>query len=124
MKFAVIARPPVLGGKHTKFDAEAAKKVPGVEAVIELEGVYAVPRKFGILGGIAVIANSTYAAMQGRDALNVEWDSGPNKDYDSVAYDKPNGIDHDQQHSVAETSTAGDGVPKSSLRSQYGPPQA
>ena len=88
MKFAVIARPPVLGGKHTKFDAEAAKKVPGVEAVIELEGVYAVPRKFGILGGIAVIANSTYAAMQGRDALNVEWDSGPNKDYDSVAYDK------------------------------------
>ncbi|MEQ1719383.1 MAG: molybdopterin cofactor-binding domain-containing protein [Hyphomicrobium sp.] len=88
MKYAVMARPPVLGGKHTKFDAAAAMKVAGVEAVHEIEGVYAVPRKFGILGGIAVVGKSTYAAMKGRDALNVQWDHGPNASYDSVAYDK------------------------------------
>ncbi len=88
MKFAVMARPPVLGGKIKKFDAAAALKVPGVVAVHEIEGVYAVPRKFGILGGIAVVANNTYAAMKGRDALVIEWDHGPNASYDSVAYDK------------------------------------
>lgn len=88
MKFAVMARPDVLGGKLKSFDAEAAKKVPGVEAVYEIEGVYAVPRKFGQLGGIAVVAKSTFAAIQGRDALVVEWDDGPNASYESVAYTK------------------------------------
>lgn len=88
MKFAVMARPPVLGGKVKTFDAAAALKVPGVEAVYEIAGVYEVPRKFGILGGIAVVAKSTYAAMKGRDALVIEWDHGANADYDSVAYDK------------------------------------
>ena len=60
MKFAVMARPAVLGGKVKSFDAAAAMKVPGVEAVHEIEGVIRVPRKFGQLGGIAVVANSTY----------------------------------------------------------------
>ena len=88
MKFAVMARPPVLGGKIKKFDAAAALKVPGVIAVHEIEGVYAVPRKFGILGGIAVVADNTYAAIKGRETLVIEWDHGPNASYDSVAYDK------------------------------------
>ncbi len=51
MKYAVMARPPVLGGKLKKYDASEALKVPGVEAVFEIEGVYSVPRAFGILGG-------------------------------------------------------------------------
>ena len=88
MKFAVMARPPVLGGKIKKFDAAAALKVPGVVAVHEIAGVFDIPRKFGVLGGIAVVANTTYAAMKGRDALVIEWDHGANADYDSVAYDK------------------------------------
>ena len=86
MKFAVMARPPVLGAKVKSFDAEAALKVPGVEQVYEIEGVHAVPRKFGILGGIAVVASSTYAAIQGRDALGVEWTESPNDGYDTAAY--------------------------------------
>ena len=88
MKFAVMARPQVLGGKLKKFDKESALKVPGVEAVYEIDGVYANPRAFGILGGVAVVANSTYAAIKGRDALAAEWDDGDNKSYDSTAYDK------------------------------------
>jgi isoquinoline 1-oxidoreductase beta subunit len=86
MKFAVIARPAVLGGKVKSYDASATLKVPGVEAVHEIEGVFTVPRKFGQLGGIAVVANTTYAAMQGRDALTIEWANGPNTSYDSDAY--------------------------------------
>ena len=88
MKFAVMARPPVLGGKLKTFDSAATMKMPGVEAVHELEGVYANPRMFGILGGIAVVANSTFAAIAGRDALQIEWEDGPNASYDSVAFDK------------------------------------
>jgi len=86
MKYAVIARPAVVGGKIKSYDASAALKVPGVEAVHEIEGVFSVPRKFHQLGGIAVVANSTYAAMQGRDALTIEWDNGPNASYDTDAY--------------------------------------
>jgi isoquinoline 1-oxidoreductase subunit beta len=88
MKFAVMARPPVLGGKVKSFDDSAAVKVPGVESVFELAGVHNVPRVFGHLGGVVVVANSTYAAIQGRNALKIEWEAGPNADYDSVAYTK------------------------------------
>lgn len=88
MKYAVMVRPPVLGGKMTKYDAADALKVKGVEAVHELEGVYKNPRGFAILGGLAVVANSTYAAISGRDALQIEWDHGPNASYESAAFDK------------------------------------
>ena len=88
MKFAVMARPPVLGGKLKTYDSAATLKTPGVEAVHELAGVYANPRVFGILGGIAVVANSTFAAIAGRDALQIEWEDGPNASYDSVAFNK------------------------------------
>ena len=88
MKFAVMARPPVLGGRIKSFDDSAAKKVPGVESVFELEGVHTVPRVFAHLGGIVVVANSTYAALQGRNALKIEWEHGPNADHHSDAYNK------------------------------------
>ena len=85
MKYAVIARPPVVGGKVKKFDATETLKVPGVEAVHQLEGSMP-PAKFAPLGGIAVIARSTYAALQGRDKLVVEWEDGPHAVYNSPAY--------------------------------------
>ena len=85
MKYAVIARPPVTGGKLVSFDPKDALKVSGVEQVIEVQG-WPWPSKFQPLGGIAVIARNTGAAIMGRDALKVVWDDGPNGKYDSVSY--------------------------------------
>lgn len=87
MKYAVIARPPVVGGKLVSFDATDAMKVSGVEKVIEVQG-WPWPSKFQPLGGVAVIARNTGAAIMGRDALKVVWDDGPNAKYDSVSYRK------------------------------------
>jgi isoquinoline 1-oxidoreductase beta subunit len=85
MKYAVIARPPVVGGKLVSFDPKGAMAVPGVEKVMEVQG-WPWPSKFQPLGGVAVIARNTGAAIKGRDALKVTWDDGPNANYDSVAY--------------------------------------
>ncbi|MGY3034489.1 isoquinoline 1-oxidoreductase beta subunit [Bradyrhizobium sp. USDA 4354] len=87
MKYAVIARPPVTGGKLVKFEPEEALKVPGVEKVMQVQG-WPWPSKFQPLGGVAVIARNTGAAIKGRDALKLVWDDGPNGKYDSVAYRK------------------------------------
>ncbi|TFV80489.1 xanthine dehydrogenase family protein molybdopterin-binding subunit [Bradyrhizobium frederickii] len=87
MKYAVIARPPVTGGKLVSFDPEAALKVPGVEKVMKVQG-WPWPSKFQPLGGVAVIARNTGAAIKGRDALKLTWDDGANARYDSVAYRK------------------------------------
>ncbi len=85
MKYAVIARPPVTGGKLKSFDAAEAMKVSGVEKVMEVQG-WPWPSKFQPLGGVAVIARNTGAAIKGRDALKIEWDDGANAKYDSTAY--------------------------------------
>ncbi|MGJ5180098.1 molybdopterin cofactor-binding domain-containing protein [Bradyrhizobium oligotrophicum] len=85
MKYAVIARPPVTGGKVKSFDQAEAMKVSGVEQVLEVKG-WPWPSKFQPLGGVAVIARNTGAAIKGRDALKIEWDDGANAAYDSVAY--------------------------------------
>src|SRR4029434_3689916 len=73
MKYAVIARPPVTGGKVASFDGAAAMKVSGVEKVLEVKGCPG-PSKFQPLGGVAVIARNTGAAIKGRDALQIVWD--------------------------------------------------
>jgi isoquinoline 1-oxidoreductase beta subunit len=85
MKYAVIARPPVTGGKLVSFDASEALKVSGVEKVMEVKG-WPWPSKFQPLGGVAVIARNTGAAIKGRDALKIVWDDGDNAKHDSVAY--------------------------------------
>jgi isoquinoline 1-oxidoreductase beta subunit len=85
MKYAAIARPPVTGGKVKSFDASAAMKVSGVEKVVEVQG-WPWPSKFQPLGGVAVVARNTGAAIKGRDALKIVWDDGANGKYDSVAY--------------------------------------
>jgi len=85
MKFAVIARSPVLGGKIVSFDATEALKVPGVEKVVKIDPTPA-PAKYAPLAGVAVIARTTFAALKGRDALKIVWDDGPNKSYDSAVY--------------------------------------
>jgi isoquinoline 1-oxidoreductase beta subunit len=85
MLYAVVARPPVYGGKVARYDAADALKVPGVVKVVEIEAS-APPAEFNPLGGVAVIASNTWAAMQGRKALKIAWDDGPNAGYDSVAF--------------------------------------
>jgi isoquinoline 1-oxidoreductase subunit beta len=85
MKYAVIARPPVTGGKLASFDGTEAMKVSGVEKVMEVRG-WPWPSKFQPLGGVAVIARNTGAAIKGREALKIVWDDGANAKYDSVAY--------------------------------------
>ena len=85
MKYAVIARPPVVGGKLVSFDPADALAVPGVERVLEVQG-WPWPSKFLPLGGVAIVARNTGAAIKGRDALKVTWDHGANANYDSVAY--------------------------------------
>lgn len=85
MKTAVIAHPPVWGGKVKSFDAAAALRVPGVENVLHIPEP-PIPAGYNTLGGIAVVARNTWAAIEGREALKVVWDDGPNASYDSVAY--------------------------------------
>ncbi|MFT4929652.1 MAG: isoquinoline 1-oxidoreductase beta subunit [Phenylobacterium sp.] len=76
-KYAVIARPPVLFGTIKSFDAEATLKVPGVLRVIELKSSTA-PTLFKPLGGLAVIADNSWAAIKGREKLIIDWAHGDN----------------------------------------------
>jgi isoquinoline 1-oxidoreductase beta subunit len=66
MKFASIEKPPEIGGTVTSFDRAAALGVPGVHAV------------FAVSSGIAVVADNTWAAFQGRKRLNATFGHGPN----------------------------------------------
>jgi len=85
MVYAVVARPPVVGGKLRRFDASKTLAVPGVLTVVELPAMTGAPA-FQPLGGVAVVARNTWAARQGRTALQIEWDDGPNANYDSSVY--------------------------------------
>ncbi len=87
MLYAVIARPPVYGGKVKSVDSSEALKVPGVIKVVQIEG-RPLPSEFQPLGGVAVVAKNTWAAIKGREALKIQWDDGPNAGYDSIAYRK------------------------------------
>jgi isoquinoline 1-oxidoreductase beta subunit len=75
MLYAVVARCPTFGGKPASYDAAAAKAISGVLQIFEIEPL---PRLENTAGGVAVVADSTWAAMEGRKALNVRWDLGPN----------------------------------------------
>ena len=74
MLFAVVARCPTFGGKLKSFDAAKTKARPGVRHVLEIP-----PGPAGSFstGGVAVVAESTWAAVQGREALSLEWEHGP-----------------------------------------------
>ena len=85
MKYASIERCPVYGGTVKSFDAAEALKVAGVERVVELTAT-PMPSGFNPLGGIAVIADNTWAAQQGRQKLKIEWDYGPNASHDTTSY--------------------------------------
>jgi isoquinoline 1-oxidoreductase beta subunit len=65
MLTAVVARSPVFGGKLKAFDAAKVKAISGVQAVVEVPS------------GVAIAATGFWAAKQGREALEIEWDEGP-----------------------------------------------
>lgn len=87
MKYASVERCPVALGKVKSFDASETLKVPGVEQVVELPAAEK-PVGFKPLGGIAVVASNSWAAMEGRKKLKIDWDFGENEVYDSVSYRK------------------------------------
>jgi isoquinoline 1-oxidoreductase beta subunit len=87
MVYASVEHPPVLGGKVKSYDDKEALQVAGVRQTVPIDP-YQPPPAFQPLGGIAVIADNTWAAFQGRKKLNISWDNGPNETYDSDAYKK------------------------------------
>jgi len=74
--YAVVARCPVFGGKVASFDASKAKATPGVKQVVQI------PQ------GVAVLADNTWSAMEGRKALQIQWDEGPNANTSSAGIRK------------------------------------
>lgn len=87
MVYASVEHPPVLGGKIKSVDNAEALKVAGVSQTVVLDP-FKPPPAFQPLGGVAVLANSTWAAFQGRKKLKIDWDNGPNETYDSDQYKK------------------------------------
>lgn len=87
MKIAVVARPPVVGGTIRTLDDRSTRKVDGVEAVVRMPTPQGAPA-FQPLGGVAVVARDTWAAILGRQALEIDWDLGPNQVYDTETFAK------------------------------------
>jgi isoquinoline 1-oxidoreductase beta subunit len=87
MLHAVVARPPVLGGTVKSFDDKDTLRVPGVKMTATIDP-FKPPHHFQPLGGVAVLAESTWAAMQGREKLKVDWEHGPNASYNSSDFRK------------------------------------
>ncbi|MEM8773967.1 MAG: molybdopterin cofactor-binding domain-containing protein [Pseudomonadota bacterium] len=77
MVYAVIARPPQVFGKTGAVNDAAARAVPGVLDTVQLPDLEP-PALFKALGGVAVVASDTWAAIQGRAALEIKWLDGPN----------------------------------------------
>src|SRR5260370_1335882 len=85
MEFAFLACSPVFRGKVAKFEATKAKAVLGVRDVISIA---AVGQGAFTSGGVVVLANNSWAAIQGRKSLNITWDEGPNADESSESLRK------------------------------------
>lgn len=85
MLYASIERCPAFGGTVVSVDDAAARAVPGVVDVVRMPDPTS-PLLFNLLGGVAVLAENTWAAMQGRAALEIEWDRGANGAHESGAY--------------------------------------
>ncbi|MDP8980320.1 MAG: molybdopterin-dependent oxidoreductase [Acidobacteriota bacterium] len=85
MVYASIERPPVMGSALKTVDDSAAKQVKGVKQIVSMP-LAQPPYGFKALGGAAVIADSTWAALQGRKKLKIEWTPGEHASYESAAY--------------------------------------
>ncbi len=73
MKYAALARCPYFGGKLKSFNDAEAKKVTGVRQVLQMDD------------SVVVLADHTWAAFEGRRALDIQWDPGPNGDLSTAS---------------------------------------
>jgi isoquinoline 1-oxidoreductase subunit beta len=87
MLYAVVMHPPVLGTTPKTIDDKATLAVAGVKQTATID-TFKPPILFQPLGGVAVIADNTWSAMQGRKKLKVEWEKNAHSDYNSDAYKK------------------------------------
>jgi isoquinoline 1-oxidoreductase beta subunit len=87
MVYASIEHPPVLGQKIKSYDDKAALKVRGVQRTLTID-TFKPPHHFQPLGGVAVIADNTWAAFQGRKALKIDWETSPHAVYNSDQFRK------------------------------------
>jgi isoquinoline 1-oxidoreductase beta subunit len=76
MLYAVVARCPVVGGTVTSVDDAKAKTIPGIKHVVRISS------------GVAVVADNTWSAMEGRKALDIVWNEGPNATFSSAELTK------------------------------------
>jgi isoquinoline 1-oxidoreductase subunit beta len=90
--YAVLERCPVFGGRVASFDATKAKAVAGVKNVVQISN------------GVAVIADNTWSAIEGRKALEIKWDEGPNAAQTSAAISQLFAERAQQQGIVAKTA--------------------
>ena len=87
MVFASIEHPPVLGGTVKSVNDADTRAVKGVQETVTLD-TFKPPHLFQPLGGVAVIANNTWAALQGRRKLKVDWNDGDHGTFESDAFKK------------------------------------
>ena len=83
MLHASVEHCPVFGGKVASFDATKAKAIPGVKDVLPI-----MTGQPPVMTGIAVVADNTWTAFQGRKALDIKWDEGPNANASSASIRK------------------------------------
>jgi len=76
MLYAVVARCPVVGGTVTSVDDAKAKTIPGIKHIVRISS------------GVAVVADNTWSAMEGRRALDIVWNEGPNATFSSAQLTK------------------------------------
>jgi len=103
MRIASVERPPMFGGAVRSFDDAKARAVPGVRDVVQISN------------GIAVVADTYWDALQGRKALEIAWDGGPNADQSSEKISRmfrklaarPGAVARDDGNVVAALGRAG-----------------
>ncbi|MEM9529387.1 MAG: molybdopterin cofactor-binding domain-containing protein [Pseudomonadota bacterium] len=88
MKYAVLARCPHLDGSVQSVDAAAARAVPGVVDVRVITGPEPGAPYHILAAGVAVIADNTWAALKGRQALEIAWKKGPGADESTSGFEE------------------------------------
>lgn len=87
MLYASVAHPPVLGSTVKKLDDAAALQVKGVKQTATID-TFKPPVLFQPLGGVAVLADNTWSAMQGRKQLKIDWETSSHSVFTSDPYKK------------------------------------
>jgi isoquinoline 1-oxidoreductase subunit beta len=75
---AVVARCPVYAGRLVDWDDSACHEIPGFHSTVRVPSFGPQPERPYTVDGVAVVADSTWAALKAREALRVTWDDGPN----------------------------------------------